>query len=58
MDTIIRHHEDVPRERLIQLIWQTAAAQGVYDCPPSQSQLEAARRSVEKRPQPERRWHW
>ena len=57
MDAIIRHHENLPRERLIQLIWLTATAQGVYDQPPSRSKPEVPYPANQRQPI-ERRWYW
>ena len=56
MDAIIRHHEDLPRERLIQLIWLTAAAQGVYDHPPVQSNIDEVWSRVDEHRPLEQRW--
>ena len=58
MDAIIRHHENLPRERLIQLIWLAAAAQGVYDHRPSGGYVEEVWSPVPKRQPLERRWYW
>jgi hypothetical protein len=58
MEAIIRHHEDIPRELLRQLIWRAAAAQGVYDHPPSQADVENVWSPVNRHRPLERRWFW